>query len=389
MPSPTCLALSERGRSEIDQLLHSACERGAVPGVVAALANREKLLFVGAAGTLDEAGTEPLPSSAIFRIASMTKPFTSAGIMMLAEQGRLGLDDALSLYLPEFKDRAVLSDFNPADGSYATEAAMCEVSLRHLLAHTAGFGYGFSSHTLRILGRGLVTPPRALPLLHHPGRRWTYGSSTLFLGEVIERVSGQPLDEYFDAHIFKPLGMPDTSYGIPPAKIRRLATLYQRANGALRPEPRPAAVTPEVAGDGGMFGTAADYIHFLQMLLNEGVYAGRRILQTRSVEEMTSNQIGSLCVEEQPGAMPQLSQAFPLGAGADKFGLGFQLKANLEDGARSPGSYSWAGLYNTHFWGDPLKGVAAVLLMQVLPFYDTECISLLADFERLVYANLE
>jgi methyl acetate hydrolase len=389
MPTLTTLSLSERGRSEIDALLQTACERLEVPGVVAAVANRERLLYLGAAGTLDEAGALRVPTDAIFRIASMTKPITSVGIMQLCEQGRLGLDDPLGEYLPEFKGRAVIADFDASDGSYTTRPASGEVSIRQLLSHTAGFGYEFCSHTLNGLSKGNTSPLRDLPLLHDPGSRWTYGRSTALLGEVIARVAAEPLDAYFAAHIFGPLGMTDTAFGVKPEDIGRLVTLYHRVDGALSAEPRPAAVTPNVAGDGGLLGAASDYIRFLQMLLNGGALAGGRLLRETSVAEMTRNQIGNLTVEEQPGAIPRLSRSFPLGAGADKFGLGFQLKTNAEEGARSPGSYSWAGLYNTHFWGDPNKGIAAVLLMQVLPFYDARCIALLRDFERRIYANLE
>ena len=387
MPPQTTLSLSERGRSEISALLQTACERHQAPGVVAAVANREHVLYLGAAGMLDEAGAVLMPADAIFRIASMTKPITSVGIMQLCEQGRLGLDDPVGEYLPEFKGRAVIADFDVAGGSYTTRPVSGEVSIRHLLSHTAGFGYGFSNHLLQALEN--INPPRALPLLHDPGSRWTYGRSTALLGEVIARVAAQPLDAYFAAHIFRPLGMTDTAFDVKTEDIGRLVTLYHRVDDALSAEPRPASLTPHVSGGGGLLGTAGDYIRFLQMLLNGGALAGTRLLQEQSVAEMTRNQIGNLTVEEQPGAIPRLSKPFPLGAGADKFGLGIQLKTNAEEHARAPGSYSWAGLYNTYFWSDPQKGIAVVLLMQVLPFYDAQCVALLTDFERSIYANLE
>jgi len=129
-------------------------------------------------------------------------------------------------------------------------------------------------------------------------------------------------------------------------------------------------------------------LSFLQMLLNMGQFDNTQLLTTQSVNELTVNQLGSLKVQKQPGAIPAVSNAFPLGVGKDTFSLGFQLKEGEEENARSPGSYSWAGLFNTHFWADPHQGIAAVLLMQVLPFYDDQCIGLLTDFEHQIYRNL-
>jgi methyl acetate hydrolase len=384
----TTLTLADNARIALDALLQAASGPQTVPGVVAAVADRERVLYGGAFGTLDEAGVVAIPADAIFRIASMTKPITSVGIMMLREEGRLDLDDLLSEYLPEFEDRDVIVDFDHLDATYATRPAAREVTIRDLLSHTAGFGYGFSNHALAVLSRGAIRPPRDLPLLHDPGSRWTYGMNTLLLGEVIEQVAAEPLDSFFESRICGPLGMKDTGFGLNAEKLGRLVTLYRRVDGQLAGEPRPESVTPDVMGDGGLLGTAGDYIRFLQMLLNGGEFAGTRILRKESIDEMTRNQIGNLTVEEQPGAIPNLSKPFPLGAGADKFGLGFQLKTGVEENSRSPGSYSWAGLFNTHFWADPQKGIAAVLLMQVLPFYDPQCIRLLTDFERLIYANL-
>jgi CubicO group peptidase (beta-lactamase class C family) len=151
-----------------------------------------------------------------------------------------------------------------------------------------------------------------------------------------------------------------------------------------------ATWSPTILGDYGLFSTADDYITFLQMFLNRGTLYHKNILSEASIELMTQNQIGELVVEQQPGANPYLSMAFPLGAGKDKFGLGFQITASYEEESnlRSPGSYSWAGIMNTHFWVDPKKGIAAVILIQVLPFYDETCIRLLRGFEERICRNL-
>ena len=231
--------------------------------------------------------------------------------------------------------------------------------------------------------------PEYHPLLHDPGVRWTYGMGTRVVGRVIEQVTGEPLDGFFKSQIFGPLGMSDTGFDLKPEDSARLASSFNRVNGELVGEQNPTAYQPRVGGDAGLLGTASDYIRFLQMLLGMGQFGGARLLTEQSVAEMTQNQIGNLVVETQPGAIPDRSSAFPLGAGEDKFGFGFQLKEREEAGMRSSGNFSWARISNTHFWGDPKQGIAAVMLTQVLPFYDDRCIQLLTDFENVIYRNLE
>ncbi|MDP6451937.1 MAG: serine hydrolase domain-containing protein, partial [SAR202 cluster bacterium] len=287
---------------------------------------------------------------------------------------------------PELKGIEVISEFDESDSSYSTRPAAREITLRHLLTQTSGFGYPFSSNVLSKLSGQL---PEYHPLLHDPGIRWTYGMGTRVVGRVIEQVTGESLVVFFKSRIFGPLGMSDTGFDLKPEDRTRLASSFNRVNGELVGEQNPASHELRVGGDAGLLGTASDYIRFLQMLLGMGQFDGARILTEQSVSEMTQNQIGNLVVEAQPGAIPERSSAFPLDAGEDKFGLGFQLKEREESGARSPGSYSWAGIRNTHFWGDPKLGIAAVMLTQVLPFYDDRCIQLLTDFENVVYRNLE
>ena len=306
--------------------------------------------------------------------------------MILKDQGLVDLDDEVGQYLPELKGAEVIVEFDSSDSSYTTRPAAREITLRDLLNHTAGFGYDFSNYTLSKLSDRLPAIP---PLLHDPGTRWTYGKSTRVLGRVIVKVTNQSLDVFFESSIFKPLDMIDTGFYLRPEDRPRLASRFRRINRELRGEPNPASYEPNVRGDAGLLATASDYSCFLRMLLGMGEFDGNRILTERSVQEMTENQIGDLVVEMQPGAIPDRSNAFPYGAREDKFGLGFQLKEGVEKVGRSPGSYSWAGINNTHFWADPDKGISVVLLTQVLPFYDDRCIDLLLDFERCIYRNLE
>ncbi len=378
--------LSGNGRTELDALFYAKVDRRDVPGVVAEVANRERTLYRGAFGKLDDRGAVDMPTDAIFRIASMTKPVTSVAVLMLKDQGLVDLDDEVGRYLPELKGAEVIVEFDESNSSYATRPAAREITLRDLLSHTAGFGYDFSNYILSKLSDRLPAIP---PLLHDPGTRWTYGMSTRVLGRMIEKVTNQSLDVFFESSIFEPLGMSDTGFYLRPEDRPRLASRFRRINRELRGEPNPESYEPNVSGDAGLLSTASDYSSFLQMLLGMGEFDGNRILTEQSVRDMTKNQIGDLVVEMQPGAIPDRSNAFPYGAGKDKFGLGFQLKEGVEKVGRSPGSYSWAGINNTHFWADPDKGIAAVLLTQVLPFYDDRCIDLLLDFERCIYRNLE
>jgi CubicO group peptidase (beta-lactamase class C family) len=189
--------------------------------------------------------------------------------------------------------------------------------------------------------------------------------------------------------IFVPLGMSDTFYEVPEQRNGRVATTHRTTAQGLVEDPNPAKISAPVYGDGGLHSTAADYVKFMQMFLNNGrAPDGKRLLSEASVRLMGQNH-SRVLVELQPTANPAVSQPFPLGAGRDSFGLGFQVTgAHNDELARSPGSLSWAGIFNTEFWIDPKRGVCAVLMMQYLPFYDSAAISTLQGFERRVYQGL-
>jgi CubicO group peptidase (beta-lactamase class C family) len=374
-------------------VLAHAVERGDTPGVVGLIVDRDGVLFEGASGKLDVARDVPLTADAIFNIASMTKPVTSVAIMMLLEQGKLALDDPVSKYLPGFDKLEVITKFNAADATYETSPAKRTMTLRHLLTHTSGIGYGFSSPIVARLQQGNEKTEWELPLLHEPGERWTYGASTRVLGLIVEKISGESLEAYFKAHIFVPLGMIDTSFAVPPAKQARVITVYSHVDGKFQQQPGgtvPSTPTPPFRGDGGLYSTARDYGQFVRMLLNRGRLGDARILSEKSVALMSRNQIGAVFVTQQPAASPALTRPFPLGAGRDKFGLGFQVSGPSGEVTkyRSPGSLSWAGIFNTEFWVDPKRGIGGVLLMQYLPFYDEAAIRTLRDFEAAVYEQL-
>jgi len=388
--SATLPVLTTSGAAAIDRMFQNAVDSKEIPGVVAAVVNRDRVLYLKAFGKQDVGRGIPMSTDTVFRIASMTKPVTSTGIMMLYEQGKLGLDDPVGNYLPAYKAREVIATFNEHDATYTTRPAKSEITIRHLLTQTAGFGYDFTSPTVAALLTKTGKEPQDLPLLFDPGTKWTYSAATRVLGNVIEKLSGQSIETWDQAKIFGPLGMKDTTYLPGPEAVKRLATIHQRDATGLTEIPNPEQFTPTVRGDGGLVSTAADYAAFVQLFLNEGRWHGQQLLKPDTVRQMTTNQIGTVVVETMPAVLPRRSATFPFGAGVDKFGLGFQI--TMTDGAstheRGVGSYTWAGIDNTQFWVDPRNGIGVVILTQVLPFYNDVSMAVLKRFERLIYEDL-
>ncbi len=389
--SPTFAQDRLPSSAEIDAYLTSVVRDTRIPGIVALVVDADRVVYISAFGCQDVAAGVPMADDSIFRIASMTKPVTSVAVMMLVQEGDIGLDDPVSDYLPAFEDEQVIESFNPADKTYTARPASGPMTIRHLLTHTSGLGYSFSNETLAALvGAEPGASVTRFPLLHDPGTRWTYGESTRVLGTLVEEVSGQALDEVLSERIFVPLGMSDTFYIVPASKARRVVTVHRRTPDGLVESPNPAEITAPVYGDGGLHSTADDYAKFIQLFLNNGrAPNGMRLLSEATVALMGENHIGAIFVEQQPAALPALSEPFPLGAGRDKFGLGFQVTGPHTDTfTRSPGSMSWAGIFNTEFWIDPAREIGGVLLMQYLPFYDAAAIETLQGFERRVYEGL-
>ena len=385
--------LSAAGKAALTQQLHDSVRRGDAPGIAALVVDREGVLFEGAAGQLDIAKGTPMPANAIFSIASMTKPVTSVAIMMLMEAGKLKLDDPVSKYLDGYDTLQVIATFNEKDATYTTRPARKAMTIRQLLAHTSGIGYSFTNPIEFALVNKTQKGEWELPLLDEPGEKWNYSASTRVLGFIVEKVTGAPLERWYQEHIFGPLGMVDTSYAVVPSKQTRVPTQYTRFTGTIAPlpvQPIPSAPTPPFRGDGGLYSTIQDYGRFVRMLLNDGTLGSARILSPASVKMMGENQIGAIFVERQPDANQQRTRPFPLGAGKDKFGLGFQIAANdpAVKGYRSPGSLSWAGIFNTEFWIDPVRHVGGVHMMQLLPFYDDGAIRALRGFEETVYKHI-
>jgi methyl acetate hydrolase len=382
--------IPQQGAAALTALLETATARGDVPGVVVAVVNKDGTLYHEAFGTRSTLGNAPMTKDTIFNMASMTKPVTSVAIMMLVDEGKLKLDDEVARYLPKYKDPVVISRFNEADASYETRPARRPITIRHLLTHTSGMGYGFASPMLTKIMQKTGKTEMDLPLLFDPGESWAYGPSTRVLGNVVETIAGQKIDAFLESRILQPLGMRDTSYLVPAAKYPRVVAVNARGtDGKFVERPMPATLTANVAGDGGLYGTAGDYGLFLRMLLNRGTLGNTRILTEKSAKTMLDSHTGNVVVQPQESANLSLSRNFPLGAGKDRWGLGFQLAAGKLPNRRSPGSGTWAGIFNTHFFIDPNKEIGVIVMMQTLPFYDEASMQVYAGVEEAVYRHLK
>jgi CubicO group peptidase (beta-lactamase class C family) len=365
--------------------------RGDVPGVVVLVVATDRVLYHEAFGRMDVARGVDMRKDAIFRIASMTKPITSVAVMMLVEEGKLGLDDEVARYLPAFRSPQVISRLDLAAGTWETRPAARPITIRQLLTHTSGIGYSWSDPGLALIEKKTGwTSEVELPLVHEPGEKWTYGAGTKVLGDVVETLSGQRLDEFLASRVFGPLGMRDTGWSVSPDRHDRVVTLHQRKDGRLVETPNPASLAAQVRGDGRLFSTADDYGRFVRMILGDGQLGSARLLRGETVREMGRNQTGDVRVRLQPTANAEYSKPFPLGVGQDAWGLGFQLAAPAppDPARRHPGSMSWAGIDNTYFWIDPKAQIGVVALMQFLPFYDEAALAVLAGVESRVYRHL-
>jgi CubicO group peptidase (beta-lactamase class C family) len=374
--------------ARLDERLRGAVERGEIAGVVAIASDRRGVTYTGAFGMSDVGHGRPVTSRTIFRIASMTKPITSAALMQLVEQHRIGLDDRADTYLPAFKSVQAFDSFDQQSGAYALRPAKRPPTVRELMTHTSGLAYNFVSPVVRDFKPRRGESYEVGPLLFDPGERWHYGPSTYWIGRIVESVSGMTLEAYLRERLFDPLAMPDTSFNVRREEQSRVATVHLRQrDGSLTEEPATAIpVVTQFRGDGGLFSTAVDYVRFEQMVLNDGALNGHRILAPGTVRAMAQNQIGTLGVVALKTAMPERSSDFTfLDAGRDKWGLGFLITARHVPGKRTAGSLSWGGIDNTYFWIDRQRGIAGVILMQLLPFADAKALNVYDTFERGVY----
>lgn len=360
----------------VHTVLDGYIRRGEISGAVSAVLRHGKLVYLDAQGVADLETKQPLKTDALFRLASMTKPITSIAVMMLHEEGRFLLDDPISKFLPEFKNQMIAVANKPNqrfEGGYHLIPAEREITVRHLLSHTAGLASGTGGPTMDAAKK--LTAARKpddtleiyikqlakLPLNFQPGSAWEYGPATDVLGRLVEVTSGRTLDEFFRERIFRPLEMTDTHFYVPADKLNRLASAYAKSavGNSLNKLPASTHEKPGryYSGGGGLAGTADDYLRFCEMLLNKGSYRGGRLVSRKTIELMTANQIGNIPVWNDT-------------LGGYRFGLGFRVLADLGQSPTlgSIGSYGWGGAYGTYFWVDPKEDMVGLLLFQLMPY---------------------
>jgi methyl acetate hydrolase len=284
-----------QSQAQIDALLRQKSEAREIPGAVAMAATSKEVIYQGAFGKRDLSKDAAMTEDSVFWIASMTKAITAAAGMQLVEQGKLSLDEPIGKVLPDLATPQVLEGFDAA-GEPQLRPARNPITLRHLMTHTAGFGYNiWNGDMVRYLEKTGIPPINSgklaalkVPLMTDPGTRWEYGTNIDFVGKAVEAVSGQRLDAYLRDHLFAPLGMSDTGFRIGDAQRQRLVSVHARGpDGALSPIPFEIEQNPEShAGGGGLYGTAGDYIKFTRMILNKGAGNGHQVLKPETVAMM-------------------------------------------------------------------------------------------------------
>lgn len=388
---PEEVGMSAERLARLERVVQEYCDAGRVPGAVVLVARNGKAACFKAFGKLDPVKGTAMPKDAIFRVASQTKAVTSVAIMTLYEEGRFLLTDPVSKFLPEFKNsRVAVQSGDRGAAGYSTVPARREITIRDLLTHTAGISYGngpaaaaykkanvqgwFFADKDEPVGE-CIKRLADLPFDSQPGEKWVYGFNMDILGRVVEVVSGMSLADYIAKRIAEPLGMKDTHFFLPEAKLDRFTPVYGvKSDGKgieLVEEPAKSAYVKGprkcFSGGAGLLATAQDYASFLQMLCDGGRLGGKRILGPKTVELMTSNHCGQLYEDGRQG-----------------FGLGFwtQDRACGSGDSCSIGSFGWGGAYYTTYWVDPAEKLVAVLMIQMLP---APGLDLGSKFRNLVY----
>lgn len=378
-----------------DDLLRHATGAGGIPALVAGVTGRDGIVYRFVGGGPDET----VDFDSIFWIASMTKALTSVAAMQLVESGRLDLDTPIGKILPQLARRDILEGFD-GSGRPVLREARVPMTLAHLLSHTSGFAENVWSRDMLRYVEATGTPTGGsarlaaldLPLLFEPGSAWHYGIGHDWVGQAIEKAGGSRLDAWFARHLFAPLGMTDTTY-FPdgPQQERMVAVHARRADGSLAVfERRMPAEREFISGGGTIHSTAADYLAFVRMLLNDGEAEGGRVLAPGTVARLSENRTPGMSVSKLDPAVPAMSNAVEMLPGVAKaWGLGMMVNLEPLPTGRRAGSLAWAGLPNTYFWVDRAAGVGGVLMTQILPFADPAVLDLFGSFEGSVYAAMD
>jgi CubicO group peptidase (beta-lactamase class C family) len=374
--SPESVGVSAERLARIDKMCTEAIQSGDLPGIVSMVVRNDKIVHWKAYGMAENQAGRTLKRDDIFRIASQSKAITSTAVMMLWEEGKFRLEDPISKFIPEFKNPQVLKSFKYADTTYTTEPAKSEITIRHLLTHTSGIGYGIidGNEQIKIIYQkagvtDLFTTEKItiaesvkklakLPLHHNPGEKYTYSEGLDVLGYFIEVISGMPFDKFLQTRIFDPLGMNDTRFYFPEDRAARLVAVQQKVNGKWEKYPVTFYDTDYpvkgaktfFSGGAGLSSTVKDYATFLQMYLNGGEYNGVRLLSRTTVQSIMGNQTGTLF------------------GGPERFyGLAFGVlstEGQDKGGQGSTGTFDWGGYFNTSYFADPKEKVIGLIFKQ-------------------------
>ncbi len=368
--------ISKERLVKLDTMLDEAIQKEQVPGLVAMVVKDGKIVYHTAKGFADVEGGAKMQANSIFRIASQTKAITATAVMILWEEGRFRLDDPISKYIPEFKSPQVLNTFRFADTSYTARPAAREITIRHLLTHTSGLGYGMidGDERMRMIYQKAgvidlfttedisieesVKRLAKLPLHHDPGTKFTYSEGLDVLGYFIEIISGKPFDVFLKERIFDPIGMNDTRFYLSESQAPRLVTVHTRRDGRWVPFPitfydpayPKAGAKSFFSGGAGLSGTTEDYAKFLQMYLNGGIYNSKRILSPHTIHTMMQNQTGDLWTNER-----------------SHYGIAFGVlndKGVAAGGSGSKGTFDWGGYFNTQYFADPQSNIIGIIYKQ-------------------------
>jgi CubicO group peptidase (beta-lactamase class C family) len=398
--APETVGMSSERLARLDQVFQHSVQNKEVPGVAAIVVRNGKIVYYKAFGSADNTANRNLQKDDIFRIASMSKAITSTAVMMLWEEGKFMLDDPISKYIPEFKNPTLLKSFTFKDTSYTTEPAKSEITIRQLLNHTSGLGYGeidgderfkaiyhkagitdlFTTEPVKI-GES-VRKLAKLPLHHNPGEAFTYSEGLDVMGYFIEVISGMPFDEFLRKRIFEPMGMQDTYFYLPDSKASRLVAVQRPGkNGDWErypvtfydPEYPIKGAKTFFSGGAGLSSTAKDYATFLQMYLNGGELGGKRLLSRTTVNMILSNQTDTL---------------FGGPNGDSFFGLAFSVSRAVAEarGAQgSQGTFTWGGYFNTNYFADPKEKIVGVIMKQTQSSGD----NLSSLFRQMIYQSID
>ena len=403
--------------NEIDNLINSFIDDNQIPGAVVLVGDNKNILYQKSFGIKNPITNDKYQVDDIFRIASMTKAITSIGVIKLWEKGKIGLDDPIEKYIPEFKNVQILDSYNKKDTTYSTIQTSKSISIRQLLTHTSGIGYDFIDGNPSIksiyhkekekfmkygvlcfcdqditIGETIRNLAK-VPLHHNPGERYTYGIGLDVLGYLIEIISGKTLDKYFYDEIFQPLDMNDTYFYLPENKYDRLVPVLTKKNNKwVMFEDKRFNINYPIegakkffAGGCGLSSTISDYYKFLTVFLNEGKYNDNQIISKKTNELIFENQLPGIenfyLLNYEKGNLK--AESFPLGHG---LAFGIIRDEDLRFGGRgSKGSLYWGGYYNTSYFADPKENVIGLIFKQTQNIQDNSS----ELFQRIVFNLVE